>query len=616
MAETQVRTVYTLSAFDSSAAMAGALCVMYKKNVITLSDENPPTVSNINVTNGEGAPNDNFIGAGICTFREPNKFYFLYDSVYYIFNEKGIGVSANSIDYQLYSAKLGDVSKAEVQTVGRFIKVGVKVSNTISELSEPIIVDDSQLAPGNNTFDPNDTPVVDPGDTTIDEETSGGGEDNSQGGDSETGVTGGGNNNQQTDEENQQTPIIDPDARPVDPLIPINNTRKIEETTINYASSFTSDANVSTIEVDSLNARDQFATQVLNGMLAKLPNPAGLSDNEMNYYCNASYQWAANMMAAAARTRTSVSVADGASISNTESIGSLDNNTEKLLNNLVVVTTGLKNAQESTRETITTGTSTTYSERVTLKDVTMSDLQKLLEQKSGKTITTEGGVTTTTYTGKSPHDVAVESKMDGYQTKLVELKNILDAYVAHTATSQSDTKTKVGLDDLINAISAASAAITQAIGSSGSGSGSGSSSTIDYDDLEDAITGALSNSQVPGYNTGKPFVVSLEYTNGLGASGNPLYVSGIGVFPSRASLTALSNNDGINSFLTFDSNGAARYSDAANVRAALMLWLQDYVAESTFKNMLDTRIKAWLTNSGTKVTVNGTDYSITVPNSI
>lgn len=80
------------------------------------------------------------------------------------------------------------------------------------------------------------------------------------------------------------------------------------------------------IAITGLNARDHFANKALEGIMAQIDNPASLSDSDINYYCEASYQWATYMMSAAAKARA----ADGESSSD-DDIDELTDNTEKLL---------------------------------------------------------------------------------------------------------------------------------------------------------------------------------------------------------------------------------------------------------------------------------------------
>lgn len=94
------------------------------------------------------------------------------------------------------------------------------------------------------------------------------------------------------------------------------------------------------ITINNLNARDQFAIQALRGILARVDNPSTLSNNEMNFYCNVAYQWAANMMTAAANSRSTLTVDSSGSSTiadnvNYEEVPIPENNTEKYLNNIV-----------------------------------------------------------------------------------------------------------------------------------------------------------------------------------------------------------------------------------------------------------------------------------------
>lgn len=89
--------------------------------------------------------------------------------------------------------------------------------------------------------------------------------------------------------------------------------------------------------VDTLYPRDQFAAQALRGILSHIDNPAALSKNEMDYYCNAAYEWAGLMMTAAANARpSSVNNGETEPTSETVPVSTLDNNTEILLNNMLV----------------------------------------------------------------------------------------------------------------------------------------------------------------------------------------------------------------------------------------------------------------------------------------
>ena len=98
----------------------------------------------------------------------------------------------------------------------------------------------------------------------------------------------------------------------------------------------------SDVIIDSLNARDEFAINALRELLNHVPDPSILSNNEMSFYCNSAYKWAANMMEASANARgsfTQQSDNTGIDTSTTTRAdvleSSLSSNTEKLLNNIV-----------------------------------------------------------------------------------------------------------------------------------------------------------------------------------------------------------------------------------------------------------------------------------------
>lgn len=91
-----------------------------------------------------------------------------------------------------------------------------------------------------------------------------------------------------------------------------------------------------TVMVDYLNARDQFAVEAMKGILNHIPNPSGLSDSQIAFYCDIAYKWAANMMALAATTRSTTKDSMAVTDTKTVQVDSLDSNTDKLLNNIVV----------------------------------------------------------------------------------------------------------------------------------------------------------------------------------------------------------------------------------------------------------------------------------------
>ena len=118
------------------------------------------------------------------------------------------------------------------------------------------------------------------------------------------------------------------------------------------------------IAIDSQNARDQFATEILNSILQKLDvDPSALNSSARSHYCQVAYDWAANMMTAAANARGTFTDATETSASaRQEAIGSLENNTDKLLNNLIV-------ALERTDEKRVEDGKEVYSKKVTLPDL-------------------------------------------------------------------------------------------------------------------------------------------------------------------------------------------------------------------------------------------------------
>jgi len=87
--------------------------------------------------------------------------------------------------------------------------------------------------------------------------------------------------------------------------------------------------------IDTLNARDQFAIQVLRGIMDNLESPETKGQNEISYYCDVAYKWAAYMMAESSKARALIKDEDESSIAHAENIGYLADNTEKLLNNIV-----------------------------------------------------------------------------------------------------------------------------------------------------------------------------------------------------------------------------------------------------------------------------------------
>lgn len=129
--------------------------------------------------------------------------------------------------------------------------------------------------------------------------------------------------------------------------------------------------------IDSLNARDEFAVNVLKQLLSSVPNPSALSNNEMNFFCNRAYQWAANMMEASANARGSftqeASTTTGTPFNVTTrtdiTTESLSSNTEKLLNNIV-------SALERTDYAETVSGKVIYHDRVKVQFTELMDFLK------------------------------------------------------------------------------------------------------------------------------------------------------------------------------------------------------------------------------------------------
>ena len=129
--------------------------------------------------------------------------------------------------------------------------------------------------------------------------------------------------------------------------------------------------------IDSLNARDEFAVNVLKQLLSSVPNPSALSNNEMNFFCNRAYQWAANMMEASANARGSFTQEASTTTGTPSNVTtradvtteSLSSNTEKLLNNIV-------SALERTYYAETVSGKVIYHDRVKVQFTELMDFLK------------------------------------------------------------------------------------------------------------------------------------------------------------------------------------------------------------------------------------------------
>lgn len=325
----------------------------------------------------------------------------------------------------------------------------------------------------------------------------------------------------------------------------------------------------SSFVIDTLNARDEFAVKALGQMIGHISNPADLSNNEMNYYCDAAYKWAANMMQASANARSSFEQKSSTDSSLTTKpstsvtdvpASSLSSNSEKLLNNIVAI-------MERTDESYKNFDEVTYYKRV---KVHFSELIDLLSKY-----------------------------LSNGQTGLAEKKlGIKDLIEAINGTSSGDN-----LKELVNAIKNIN--ITSAdkvsIGSDGLGNSSMNPLFIQSNSSDTVNIGS----------------------SGLGRDkDHPIHMTG-GGFPTRQSLAASLTSEVINSFLTFNSSGAVGYSTLEEVKKAVLGWISSYkdldalytVLGTKVINTVDTRVKAWLDN--TKVVSDGNGgYKLSVPSSI
>lgn len=119
--------------------------------------------------------------------------------------------------------------------------------------------------------------------------------------------------------------------------------------------------------IDNLSARDQFAVQALNSIIAKMKeDPVTLSEAAIKFYCQQAYEWAASMMTAAANARGDLvnndetEVTEKVPISETE----LENTTDKILNNLIHSLERTDEVEEIEPEEEGEDPTVVYSERV------------------------------------------------------------------------------------------------------------------------------------------------------------------------------------------------------------------------------------------------------------
>lgn len=86
--------------------------------------------------------------------------------------------------------------------------------------------------------------------------------------------------------------------------------------------------------ISTLNARDNFALNALQCIIATIPDVKNVGDNERDFYCKLAYQWAANMMDNAAQVRATFEDETHSTEQSTD-ITELETNTDKLLNNIL-----------------------------------------------------------------------------------------------------------------------------------------------------------------------------------------------------------------------------------------------------------------------------------------
>lgn len=360
----------------------------------------------------------------------------------------------------------------------------------------------------------------------------------------------------------------------------------------------------SIVNLSSLEPRDSFAIQILQGFLSKHEQPEGYDDASILSTCSSAYKWAQGMMQASANFRK---ISGGIDPQPTEdqdtervNVDMTDTTTtEKLLNNIVA-------ALE--RTDIKTGTTETPAHWY---KIGYEDVEGEYTDAVARTLPSSG----LTYTGI---DAAEADGWNWTNTKTTsiysekisnpEFNTFLDNYVKHTPTSAQDTQQTVGLDDLINAIKAISA-------------GQGGSTEVDFSTL----IAALNNTQTVAIRGYLPTITTNIGNSGIGRdNSHPLYISG-GGFPNKDSLAAAITGALMDSVVSFNSSGAVGYTTKAELKNAILGYLNTYAdidalsssvltsltADAIYNKILskiDDRINAWLNTA--KVTINGTDYPV------
>ena len=315
------------------------------------------------------------------------------------------------------------------------------------------------------------------------------------------------------------------------------------------------------VVVDNMSPRDQFAAQALRGMMSHIEDPSSLSNSEMQLYCDAAYQWAANMMTAAANSRVAVSDSTASSTAEATEVGTLDNNTEKLLNNIIV-------ALERTDLPKGTTQATWYKGSMSVPGP-HTDAQAALLPNSG-----------TTYAN------VAAAEADGWKWVDSQL-----SYAERIAAPEVEDK----LNSINASIGASPAAATpetiitvlKAIQSAIS-TGGGGGSSFDGNILS-----------MPDVNIG---------SSGIGRdSSHPIYISG-GGFPTKSALAAEFYGDTAHGqvnkaedFVAFNYNGAVGYITA-----------DELAKRMNINTLISSALSAKL--AGAYVEVGGTRYNVVFPN--
>lgn len=353
-----------------------------------------------------------------------------------------------------------------------------------------------------------------------------------------------------------------------------NSTTTTVSTRADGVSTSTNYGQSSKVIIDTLNARDEFAVHALRELLCHVSDPSSVSDSEMNYYCDKAYRWAANMMLASANARGTYTDKDASTSSSTTSkadvsTNTLSSNTEKLLNNIVAALEKTDYAETDA----TSGKVTAYHERVKLQFTELINFLNAYVKNGDNTLALKDLI----------------ASLDSIKTNIANFKTDYSSLVS-------------ALNNIRNSISGSSTDF------------SGLIQAINYSSYLGNLVSAVENIQVSS-------------TVDIGSSGlgrdkdHPFYMSG-GAFPSRQALASAFASTLINSFLTFNANGAVGYSTLDEVKKAVNGWISSYASldalytamESKVQATVDTRVKAWL--NATKVTINGASYSLTVPSSI